>query len=81
MVSGLALIALAGSLAARSAGRLAAAVSLIAVMTAIVAGAVFQQYRPSVHGIALGRGTYFFAAAIVLGLASAIATLRAPRNT
>jgi len=54
-------------------------VALVATMTAIVAGAVFLQYRPTMPGMALGRGAYLFGLAIIAALAAAISTLRATR--
>lgn len=80
MIAMLAFVALAGALAAKRTGRLAASVALVATMTAIVAGGVFQQYRPSMHSIELGRGSYLFGAAIIAGLAAALVTLRASRR-
>jgi hypothetical protein len=80
MIAALVFVALAGSLAAKATGRLAASVALVATMTAIAAAAVFHQYRPDVQGLAVGRGSYLFAAALLAGLGSAISTLRAPRS-
>lgn len=73
------MLALAGALAAKRRGKLAAQVALIATMTAIVAGALYQQYRPSLPGMEVGRGTYLFGLAIIAALGAAIATLRAPQ--
>jgi hypothetical protein len=80
MISAVVLVALAGALAAKGTGRLAGGVALVSTMTAIVAGAVFHQYRPSLPGLELGRGSYLFGAAILGGLGAAIATLRATRR-
>jgi len=82
MVAMVVMLALAGALAAKQRGRLAAQVALIATMTAIVAGALFQQLHPTgpiVHGMALARGSYLYGVAIVAALGAAIATLRAPQ--
>lgn len=81
LVASLALVALAGALAARSAGRLAAGVTVVATMTAIAAGAVFVSQRPDVPGIETGRGVWLFGAGIVVALAAAITTLRARTST
>lgn len=75
----LVMLALAGALAAKRGGKLAAQMALIATMTAIVAGGLFQQYRPSMPGMEVARGTYLFGVAIIAALGAAIATLRAPQ--
>jgi hypothetical protein len=82
MVAMVVMLALAGALAAKQRGMRAAQIAVVATMTAIVAGALFQQLRPTgqmVTGIALGRGSFLFAVAIVAALGAAIATLRAPQ--
>ena len=79
MVAALVLVALAGALAARRRGRLGAAVAVVATMTAVVAGAVFLQYRPSMPGMAMDRGVYLFGGAIIAALAAAVSVLRATR--
>lgn len=77
LVASLVLVALAGALAARRAGRMAAGVVVIASFTAIVAGGVFISQRPPVDGIETARGVWLYSAGIVLALAAAIATMRA----
>lgn len=79
MVAALVLVALAGALAARRGGRLGAGVALVATMTAIVAGAVFLQYRPTMPGMEVGRGAYLFGGAIIASLGAVVSTLRAAR--
>lgn len=82
MVAMVVMVALAGALAARRGGKLAAQVAVIASMTAIVAGALFLQLRPTgqmMTGAAPGRGAILFGVAIVAALGAAIATLRAPQ--
>lgn len=77
MIASLVLVALAGALAAGRTGRLAAAVALIATMTAIVAGGVFVSQRPSMEGMHVARGTWFFGLGIVWAIGAVISTLRA----
>ncbi len=78
MIAAVVLVALAGALAARRAGRLAAGIATIAAMTSMVAGGVFLLQRPDLPGLEVARGAWFFAVAVVVALAAAIATLRAP---
>jgi len=77
MVATLVLVALAGALAAKRAGRLAAGVTVVATMTAVVAGAVFISQRPHVPEIETGRGVWLYSAGIVAALGAAISALRA----
>ena len=77
MVASLVLVALAGALAAGRAARLGATVAMIATMTCIVAGGVFVTQRPSIEGIEVARGTWFFALGIVWAIGAAVSTLRA----
>lgn len=77
LVAAAVMVALAGALAARRAGRLAAGVAVVATMTAIVAGAVFVQARPAMPGLTLDRGAWLYGLGIVAALASVVSTLRA----
>ena len=81
LVTSIVLVALAGALAAKRAGRLAAAVAMIATMTAIVAGVVFVSQRPHVAGIEIARGVWLYGAGIVAAMGAALATLRARSDT
>ncbi len=79
MVSALVLVALAGALAARRGGKLAASVVMIATATAVVAGGVFVTQRPGVHGLEVARGTWFYGIATLAAITATISTLRAPQ--
>jgi len=79
LCASLALVALAGALAAKRVGRLIAAVAGVAVLTAIVAGATFYSSRPALPGAELGRGSYAFALALGFGIAASLVTLTARR--
>lgn len=73
------LVALAGALAAKRAGRLVAAMVAIAAVTALVAGATFFQRRPELPGAELGRGAILFVVALVTAAAAVALTLTARR--
>lgn len=75
LVAAVILLALAGSLAARSSGRLAAMSAAVATVTAAVVGTIFVLTRPEVPGTDLARGGPLFAAAVVLALIAVAATL------
>jgi len=72
------LIIVAGALAAKRIPRLMAKASLVAILTAIASGAYFFVGFPGVNSATLGAGLVMFAIAIVVGIASAIVTLRMP---
>jgi hypothetical protein len=72
------LIVLAGGLAARRVPRLIARASLVAILTAVVSGAYFAIAFPGVGGASIAYGLVLFGAAIGLGVAAAITTLRMP---
>ncbi|MBK9033921.1 MAG: hypothetical protein IPL61_22085 [Myxococcales bacterium] len=72
-------LALAGSLAARRPGRLAAAVTAIATITAGAAAAGFYLLRPDIPGGTTGRGALLFAGAVAAAAAAAVATLTVKR--
>jgi hypothetical protein len=77
LVASLVLVALAGALAARRAGRLAAGMAVVATFTAIAAGGVFISQRPPIEGVQIARGVWLYSAGIVLALAAALAAMRA----
>lgn len=76
------LIVLAAGLAAKRIPRLMARASLVAIITATATGAYFAVSFPGVGNqtTGLGRGMFLFAAAIVLGVAAAVTTLRTPES-
>lgn len=81
LVASLVLVALAGALAAGRAGRLAAGVTMIATMTAIVAGGVFISQRPDMPGMETARGVWLYSGGIVVALGAAIAAYRSRGDT
>lgn len=74
------LVIVAGALAARRIPRLMARVALVSIVTAIVSGGYFALSFPAGLGGAqrVGAGMVLFIAAIVLGTAAAVLTLRLP---
>lgn len=72
------LIVLGGGLAAKRIPRLVARASLVAILTAIVTGGYFALGFPGLGGANVSYGVFFFVAAIVLGVAAAVFTLRLP---
>jgi hypothetical protein len=72
------LIIVAGALAAKRIPRLMAKASLVAILTAIASGAYFFAAFPGVNSATLGAGLVLFVIAIVVGIASAVVTLRMP---
>jgi hypothetical protein len=81
LVASLVMIALAGALAAKRGGRLAAAVAVIATLTAVVAGGVFVSQRPHLPGIEIARGVWLYGAGILVAMLAALATLRTRSDT
>jgi hypothetical protein len=79
LVAALVLVALAGALAAKRAGRLVAAVTAVSVVTAAVAGATFYMTRPALPGATLGRGAIVFVVALIAAIVAAALTLTARR--
>ena len=86
LITTVVLVILAASLAAKRAGRLAAGMSLIALLTATLAGVGFILRFPrgaDMPGAAavMSRGILFFAISMVAGLAVSISVLRQTRPT
>jgi hypothetical protein len=83
MVAMLVLVALAGALAARTTGQLAARVAAVATVTASIVAIVFVTSRPALPGATVGRGLPLFVAGVGLGLVAIVATLwrRQPAGT
>lgn len=79
LVTALVLVALAGSLAARSTGRLPAASAGVATVTAAVVSAVFIATRPMVPGTEVSRGAVLFGLGLVLSAVAVVTTLRRAR--
>lgn len=77
LCAALALVALAGALAAKRTGRLVAAVAVVATLTAAGAGVAFHTLAPELTGASLGRGAIAFVIAIVAALAAAAVTVTA----
>lgn len=73
------LVIVAGATAAKRTPRLMAKTSLVSIATAVAAGAGFFFGRPD-NGMpfAIGSGVAWFAAGVVLGVASAALVLREP---
>jgi hypothetical protein len=72
------LIVIAGALASKRIPRLMAKASMVAILTATVSGAYFLFAFPGVNSATIGAGMVLFIGGIVLGVASAILTLRIP---
>lgn len=72
------LIIVAGALAAKRIPRLMAKASLVAIITATASAGYFLFAFPGVNSATIGAGMVLFGAAIVLGVAAAITTLRIP---
>jgi len=79
LIAGLALLALAGAIAARRPGRLAAAVAGVASASAIATGAGFYALAPAIPEATVGRGVVLFAIGAVAALTAVGATLTAKR--
>lgn len=75
LVAAVVLLALAGALAARASGRLAAMSAGVAALSAAVVGTVFVLARPAVPGTELARGLPLFALAVVLAGVAVVSTL------
>ena len=75
LVAAIILLALAGAVAARASGRLAAASAGVATLTAAVVGGIFIATRPMVPGTEVGRGIILFGAALVLATVAVGAVL------
>ena len=74
------MLVVAGAVAAGRVPRIAAKSALAAMLAAIVAGAVFVTGLPALGETSVSRGLVLYVAAIALGLAAAVAVLRAPRS-
>jgi hypothetical protein len=70
------LVIVAGALAARRVPRLMAKAAIVSILTATATGVYFAAAFPGLGGSSVGHGIILFAAAIGLGMASAVATLR-----
>jgi hypothetical protein len=79
LVAALILLALAGALAAKASGRLAAMSAGVATLSAAVVGTVFVVTRPAVPGTELARGVPLFAIGFVLAAVAVVSTLRRRR--
>lgn len=78
LIAGFVLLILAAGVASKRVPKLAAKTALVAIVTALVAGVGFIVQFPGVDGAAMDLGLAWFAGAVVLGAAAAIAVLRAP---
>ncbi len=72
----LALLGVAGGVAARRVPRLAAKMTLVSVATTLVAGGLFIAQFPGVEGATIDRGLPLFFVGALVGFAGAIAVLR-----
>lgn len=73
----LALLGVAGGLAARRIPRLAAKMTLVAIATTLLAGIGFIAQFPGVSGATIDRGVWLFVAGVISGLVATVAVLRA----
>lgn len=73
----LALLALAAGVAAKRVPRLTAKFALMSCAMGAVTSALFIVQFPGVQGASVDRGLWFFVAAIALGAAATVTTLRA----
>ena len=73
----LALLGVAGGVAARRIPRLAAKMTLVSIVTTLVAGILFIAQFPGVDGAAIDRGLWLFFVGAITGLVGVIAVLRA----
>jgi hypothetical protein len=74
------LLVVAAAVAARRTPRLAAKTALVAIATAVLAGAGFLATRPAAGlPFELGRGVALFGLAAIAGVLAAAGVLRAPR--
>ncbi len=73
----LALLGVAGGVAARRIPRLAAKMTLVSIVTTLVAGILFIVQYPGVDGATMDRGLPLFFVGAITGLVGAIAVLRA----
>lgn len=82
LISAFLLVVLAAGLAAKRTPRLVARTTLVAIATALVAGALFVAQFPgeSFPTAELARGALLFVLAIVGGVAAAVLVLRASRG-
>jgi hypothetical protein len=84
LIAAFALVALAGALAARRRGVLAAGATLTATLTAAVAGVVFVATFPGTGAIgqgapaSLGLGALLFLAGVVVAVAAAVVVIKQP---
>ena len=72
----LALLGVAGGVAARRVPRLAAKMTLVSVATTLVAGCLFIAQYPGAYGAAIDRGLPLFFVGVLTGIVGAIAVLR-----
>jgi hypothetical protein len=84
LIAAFALVALAGSLAAKRRGTLAAGATLTATLTAAVAGVVFVATFPGTDAIGSGQpaslagGALLFLAGVVVSIAAAVVVIKQP---
>jgi len=78
-LTALALLALAGAVAARRAGRLAAGVVTVAVVTATAVAIGFHVTAPELPGATLGRAPYLFVGAVLAAIAAVASVVTAKR--
>ncbi len=77
----LALLGVAGAVAARRVPRLAAKMTLVSIATSLVAGILFIAQYPGVPGAAVDRGIWLFVVGVITGLVAIIAVLRGARRS
>jgi len=77
VLSMLALLGVAGGVAARRVPRLAARMTLVAIATASISGILFVAQYPGVAGASIDRGLWLFVVGVIAGIAATIAVLRA----
>lgn len=79
LLAALALVALAGAVAARRAGWLAAGVVTVAVVTATAVAIGFHTLAPELPGATLGRAPYLFVGAVLAAIAAVASVVTAKR--
>jgi hypothetical protein len=76
LVAAMVLVLLAAAIAAGRIPKLLSQMTIVAVLTALVAATIFIAKFPGVPGAELGLGALLYACAMVLGATSAVAMLR-----
>lgn len=76
VLSMIALLGVAGAIAARRVPRLAAKMTLVAISTTLLTGVAFIVQFPGVAGATIDRGMWMFVVGVISGLAATLMALR-----